>query len=74
MKIRKSIEINEDSNTETPLNSYVRYEDVLLQKVVGSCDTCYFNLNNILCTELLDKVCYRCTTSEPYIDYCFIKL
>lgn len=74
MKIRKNLEINEELNTETPLNSCVRYKNVLLQKVNGNCDACYFNLNNIPCTEFIDKTCYRCTTSEPEIDYCFIKI
>lgn len=74
MKIRKNLEINEDLSMETPLNSCVRYKDVLLRKVIGNCDNCYFNLNNILCTELLGKTCYRCTTSEPYVDYCFTKV
>lgn len=74
MKIRKNLEINEEIDTETPLNSCVRYKDVLLQKVIGNCDTCYFHLNGIICTEFIDKFCYRCTTLEPEIDYCFIKV
>lgn len=74
MKIRKNIEINEDSNAETPLNSCVRYKDDLLQRVIGSCDTCYFNLNNILCPEFLDKNCYKYTTLDPEIEHCFIKV
>lgn len=73
MKIRKSIEINEDSNTETPLNSYIRYEDILLQKVIGNCNTCYFQSNSIFCITHIDKPCYRCTDLESDTDYCFIK-
>ncbi len=72
MKIRKNIHINTDISSPTPLYSYVRYNDFILQKSIGECIDCFFYDKG--CNDLISKgyACFCCIDEEEscnFIEY-----